>query len=105
MVGVEVVLALVAPSVRNVTAVCKQSSGGLHKWCASSAREFAPHALRTHDASMVVDRGNALVGARDEQLGADELLHRDDDAVLAPERDDRARVLYRLVRILDLRSA
>lgn len=59
----------------------------------------------TYDTSMVVYRGNALVGPRLKQLRCDDLFDGEDDAVLAADTNRRAAVLDRLDGVLYLEVA
>jgi hypothetical protein len=72
---------------------------------ASSGDEVAAigEESRGDDAHVAVDRCYPLVRACLEQLARDELLERQYDAVLAPDTDCCAAVLYRLDCIFDLR--
>jgi hypothetical protein len=54
---------------------------------------------------MPVDGGDALVGVGLEQLGCDDLLDSQHDAVLAPDADGGAAVLDGLDGVLDLEVA
>jgi len=71
---------------------------------ASSGDEVATIRKETggDDAHVPVDCCYPLVRACLQQLAGDELLERQDDAVLAPDTDCCAAVLYRLDCILDL---
>lgn len=60
---------------------------------------------KTYNAQMPVDCRNALVGALLEQLGCDNLLRRQHDAVLAADADRGAAVLNCLYGIFDLEVA
>lgn len=61
--------------------------------------------METYDTSMVVYRGNALVGSRLKQLRCDNLFDSQDNAVLAADTNRRAAVLYSLDGVLDLEVA
>jgi hypothetical protein len=58
-----------------------------------------------YDAQMPVNSRNALVGVGLEQLGCDDLLDGQHDAVLAPDADRGAAVLDGLDGVLDLEIA
>lgn len=76
----------------------QQLSGG------ADARRGRTAEQEAHQTGMQVDRSNPPVGSGHEQLGLNELLDGEDDAVLAPQADHRPRVLHGLVGILDLRG-
>lgn len=54
---------------------------------------------------MSIDRGDALVGFWLQQLGCDELLDGEDDAILAADADGGAAILDSLDSIFDLEVA
>jgi hypothetical protein len=56
----------------------------------------------TYHTQVPIYRGNTLVGTLLEQLGGDDLLDGQNDALLAPDADRCAAILDRLDRVLNL---
>ena len=68
-------------------------------------QSFKNQAPATYDSNMCVDCGDAFVAGRDEELAADELLDRQDDAVFTAEADGGAAGFDRFAGVLDLEVA
>ena len=73
----------------------------------ASKRCKAPLTYQTRDgdADVPVDAEDPLVGVRLVELGLDDLLDSEDDAVLPPQRHRRPRVVDGLASVVDLEDA